>query len=102
MPYIANNALREALDRWISAPWELGSGVVKPQTPGELEFVICRLVDNWLQWHGREQPPYHGVKFEMLNAAVGVLETTKLEFVRRVLAPYEDRKREESGDVFTD
>ncbi len=32
--------------------------------------------------------------------ALGVLETTKLELYRRLVASYEDRKMEENGDVF--
>ena len=31
---------------------------------------------------------------------VGVLETVKGEFQRRLLEPYEDVKREERGDVY--
>ena len=31
--------------------------------------------------------------------ADGVLELVRLEFYRRVVAPYEDMKREENGDV---
>lgn len=32
--------------------------------------------------------------------AIGVLETTKLEFVRRELDLYEDHKKETNGDVY--
>ena len=31
---------------------------------------------------------------------LGALETTKLELYRRHIAPYEDKKREENGDVY--
>ena len=35
-----------------------------------------------------------------LNAAIGVLECAKMEFYRRVVAPYEDTKIKANGDVF--
>ena len=38
--------------------------------------------------------------YEQLNAIIGVMECTKLEFYRRVVVPYEDRKMEENGDVY--
>jgi len=31
---------------------------------------------------------------------VGVLECAKMELYRRVAAPYEDKKKEENGDVY--
>lgn len=38
-------------------------------------------------------------RFFAFCCAVGVLGCTLLEFYRRVVAPYEDKKREENGDV---
>ena len=35
------------------------------------------------------------------NEAIGAIECAKLELYRRMLAPYEDRKIAENGDVFT-
>jgi len=34
------------------------------------------------------------------NALVGVLECAKLEFYRRAVAAYEDKKIKENGDVY--
>jgi len=34
-----------------------------------------------------------------INKAIGVLECIKLEYYRRVAAPYEDSKIEEAGDI---
>jgi hypothetical protein len=39
------------------------------------------------------------LRYFHINKAVGVLECVKLEFYRRVAAPYEDEKIKESGDV---
>ena len=38
--------------------------------------------------------------FSDYNALLGCLEATKLELYRRHIAPYEDKKREENGDVY--
>jgi hypothetical protein len=61
-------------------------------SPGELVFaltVVC-----WETFKDSEQ------RFADLNAIIGALENTKLEFYRRVSAPYEDDKIEENGDVY--
>jgi hypothetical protein len=81
MPYIDRTA-RERLD----------SGGA-PETAGELNYVISCLVDRYLVARG-------GVRYAHLNEVVGVLECAKLELYRRVAAPYEDEKCEESGDVY--
>ena len=39
------------------------------------------------------------IKYRHLNRAIGILECAKLEFYRRTVAPYEDKKIEENGDV---
>ena len=61
-------------------------------TPGELNYQITRLVDGFLP----RRPNYRD-----LNEVVGVLEVVKLELYRRVVAPYEDVKLAENGDVYT-
>jgi len=55
---------------------------------GELNYVITRIL--------KESYP---LRYFNLNRAMGVLESAKLEFYRRVVAPYEDIKIKESGDV---
>lgn len=59
-------------------------------TVGELTYMVTSLVLAWLQTH----PNY-----TEYNAAIGVLECAKLELYRRQVAPYEDQKREQNGDV---
>lgn len=65
-----------------------------PESAGELNYAISRLVDQYLARQG-------GVRYAGLNEVMGVLECVKLEFYRRVAAPYEDRKQLEHGDVYT-
>ncbi len=56
---------------------------------GELNYVITKVLKS-----------VYGPSYFDLNRAVGVLECIKQEFYRRVVAPYEDRKRKEWGDVY--
>ena len=60
-------------------------------SPGELNYVITRLIDNY---HSRRGD------YQSVNDVVGALEGAKLEFYRRVAAPYEDQKAMENGDVY--
>lgn len=59
---------------------------------GELNFVITRLAQDFIQKQGRD--------YNSINAVVGVLEAAKLEFYRRLAAPYEDEKIAHNGDVY--
>lgn len=61
-------------------------------TPGELNYVITRLV--WLYLKTR------GIRYSNLNEAIGVLECVKQELYRRVAGPHEDGKCDENGDVY--
>lgn len=40
------------------------------------------------------------IRYSDYNEIVGFLESCKLEFYRRQIAAYEDKKTQESGDVF--
>ncbi len=85
MPYIAPDARRR-----------LDEGAA-PRDAGELNYAVTRLVDAYLvsaaETEGR-------LRYAHLNEAMGVLECAKLELYRRIAAPYEDRKKDESGDVY--
>jgi hypothetical protein len=86
MPYIDQDA-RHRLD-----------GGEAPANAGELNYAVTRLVDAYL---ARAAEVSGRVRYAHLNEAVGVLECAKLELYRRVVAPYEDEKIAESGDVYT-
>ncbi|MBU2542645.1 hypothetical protein KJ785_03735, partial [Patescibacteria group bacterium] len=57
---------------------------------GELNYSITKLL---LALKGAG-------KYKDYNELVGALESAKLEFYRREIAPYEDIKVEENGDVY--
>lgn len=63
-----------------------------PLNVGELNFIITRLCLDYLV----EQCTDYGV----LNEVIGVLECAKLEFYRRAVAVYEDKKCETNGDLY--
>lgn len=65
-----------------------------PETPGELNFAITMLLTGYLE--------KRGVNYVSLNDCMGALEGAKLELYRRVVAPYEDKKIAENGDVYGD
>ena len=84
MPYIAQD------DRAWLAP-EIEALEIKIDSVGELNYAITSLVHAWVRGHG--------VRYETLNAAVGVLACARGEFERRILEPHEDRKIAENGDL---
>jgi len=81
MPYIDQNA-RERIDH--------GD---KPETAGELNYAVTKLVDDYLQAKG-------AIRYAHLNEVIGALECAKLELYRRIAAPYEDAKIASAGDVY--
>ena len=70
----------------------LSDGVAK--NPGDLNFVLTAICDEYLV--------HHGLKYQHLNDVVGALECCKLELYRRIAAPYEDIKLKENGDVYSE
>ena len=61
-----------------------------PSNTGELTYALYRACLDYLPENAR---------FADYSEVVAALECTKLEFYRRRLAPYEDGKIEQSGDV---
>ena len=89
MPYIVQER-RVALDGAILGL--AGYENVKIETTGELNYLLTLVVRKYLDTHG--------LKYATLNDVVGALDGAKAEFQRRVVAPYEDTKIKENGDVY--
>jgi len=89
MPYI---------DGWSRAEFAsvlaMLSDVVKRRglSNGELNYLITNLGLIYLD--------KHGCSYNTISDVVKALECSKLEFYRRVAAPYEDGKRDSNGEVF--
>ena len=62
---------------------------------GLLTYQITVLVNQYIYMMGKQSPGY-----DILSEAIGALECAKLELYRRILAPYEDKKLAENGDVY--
>lgn len=62
------------------------------ENPGELNYLITCFVIKYLE--------NQGTSYTTMNDILGVLEAVKQEFYRRVVAPYEDEKIKENGDVY--
>lgn len=62
-----------------------------PATPGELNYTITKHAHAYIRKHGQSYATY--------NAVLGALEAAKLELYRRLVAPYEDLKIHQNGDV---
>ncbi len=80
MPYI-DKKRREELDLKFD-----------PKTAGELNYVITNQLVNYIFLNGES--------YQTFNDIMGALEGSKLEIYRRLIAPYEDRKARENGDVY--
>lgn len=82
MPYITQER-REAL----------AQEEALPDTAGELNYTFTMIALEYLE--------RKGLNYQHINDVVGALEGAKAEFQRRVVAPYEDTKIQQNGDVYT-
>ena len=84
MPYISEERRRGL--KPVTAAFNTGI-----QIPGELNYLITMLAKAYMKQHGES--------YQTHNDIVGALEGAKLEWYRRRVAPYEDVKKTENGDV---
>lgn len=88
MPYILSDdraKLQAAVDAFTAA-------IDTTTTAGDLNYMVSLMAKAYID--------VKGLRYEHLNAVVGALDSAKAEFQRRVVAPYEDRKIAENGDVY--
>lgn len=87
MPYIE----RKSRAKWKSVIEAVKREVSKlkaNEIEGELNYLITSIL------HGTYRPKYFSY-----NRAIGLLECIKLEFYRKKVAKYEDKKEKENGPV---
>jgi hypothetical protein len=89
MPYIKTESREKLVKEY--PPNCMDLGVEFPDEAGELNYVISMIIKNYFN---------HKPCYQTINDIVGALEGAKLEFYRRVAAPYEDTKMKENGDVY--
>lgn len=63
-----------------------------PENAGELNYIFTRIAHEYFH-----RPM--GGNYQAFNDIIGALEGAKLELYRRKVAPYEDIKIAENGDV---
>lgn len=88
MPYIKKNA-REVFDNHIASITQCltFNGEVND---GEVNYVISKILDAC----------YNKPSYTTMSNAIKALECAKLEWYRKVMAPYEDEKLKENGPVY--
>lgn len=91
MPYIINEkreVLNPAIDEMLNALRELESDDPENDMGGNLNYVFTVLLKRC-----------YGEKYSEMAQAVSVLEMAKLEYYRKVAAPYENQKEYNNGEV---
>lgn len=86
MPYI-DDAAKDDIN---GTPLGVAFYPPEQQTPGKLTYALFRLCHNYLG---------SAPSFADFATVLGSLEAAKLEIYRRKVAPYEDKKIKENGDV---
>jgi hypothetical protein len=87
MPYVHPD-VRKPIDRFLE-----GLPEQAVLAPGILNYTITKLC---LEYLGNQEI----VGYSQYNEVIGVLECAKLEMYRRIVALYEDDKKETNGDVY--
>lgn len=82
MPYINHYARRPGL-----LPEE------PAETAGELNYQFSKLALNYIVAHGESYQTY--------NDIMGAIAGAQMELYRRMVAPYEDQKIKDNGDVYS-
>jgi hypothetical protein len=83
MPYIKQDD-RRVIDIVLDVP--------VMSNAGELNYVLTKVVKDYLE--------QFGISYQTMNDIVGALDGAKVEFQRRIVAPYEDKKIKQNGDVY--
>lgn len=95
MPYIKNED-KTLIDARIQEAskgyFEIQDIGCQLKNSGELNYVITCIIKHYFYANGG--------RYQQINDVIGALEGAKAEFGRRIVIPYEDRKRKENGDVY--
>lgn len=71
-----------------------------PTTTGQLNYLITSLCNAYLKQRNTDETyGFIGPSYGAINDIIGVLECAKLEYYRRMAAPYEDKKVLDNGDI---
>jgi hypothetical protein len=70
---------------------ELDHGA-EPANAGDLTYVLQQTIEQYLR--------VHGLRYQHIAEVLGSIEGAKLDFIERVVKPYEAKKCRENGDVW--
>jgi hypothetical protein len=84
MPYINQQDRSKFVDMFCNIP--------EMNTAGELNYALTMICKDYIT--------DNGMCYQTFNDIIGALEGCKLEFYRRMVAPYENTKIQANGDVF--
>ena len=93
MPYISQQRREELAKVTPSLDKEL------PKTSGEIQYLIADLINKFMNSTEAEEGK---LRYQHMNDVMGALSGAQQEFYRLVVAPYEDSKKNENGDVYDD
>lgn len=91
MPYIKQekrNELDQIIDQLVAVLNTMNTNIPNSMK-GNLNYVFYRVL----------RMVYDNPNFDLMSDAVSVLEMTKAEYLRKVVAPYEDQKEYDNGKV---
>jgi hypothetical protein len=84
MPYIPKDNRHDLLESSIHELMNL------EMSSGDMNFIISSLI--WSKFNKNK-------KYATANELMGILECVKMEFYRRMVAPYEDMAIQKNGDL---
>jgi len=79
MPYIPKSEKNKVNDKNLIA------------TAGQLNYALNQLVNSYIE--------QNNFNYQTANDIIGAMECAKMELYRRLIAPYEDAKILQNGDV---
>jgi len=85
MPYISQK------DRQLLGADDFKLAIPLIKGAGQLNYILTKIIHQYLESNGNN--------YQAMNDIIGALDGCKLEFYRRIVAPYEDIKIQENGDV---
>ena len=88
MPYLADPVKRQAIE---DAVRHLD---VASMDGAELNFTLCTILNQFVSNDYRDN-----VRYRRINEAMGAAVLAPMEWARRLVAPYEDLKARENGDL---
>jgi hypothetical protein len=87
MPYLKKEQ-RPKIDELLAPLIDHLKSIPLEDQDGSVNYVVTKILKQ-----------LYPLKYFHLNRAIGVIETIKQEFYRRVVGPYENTKIRENGDV---